>query len=89
MVVCGACCHARPVCWLTKALCRKGFVLPVACDRTAPTCVGEVTGAGFVVAPAVEAGAVAAGGRAKGFVPVACGWRGCGGNEDWGKEGWA
>lgn len=58
-------CHPWPVCWFTNALCRKGFVLPVACT-VRPPCGGAMAFCGD-------------GCRANGFVPVGEGCSGCSG----------
>lgn len=61
------CCHPMPVLWLTKVLCRKGFVAPVACGAREP-------------GVPVPAGLTCGGGDvfAKGLVPVGVGCRGAG-----------
>jgi hypothetical protein len=81
IVPCVVFCHPCPVCWFTKALCRKGFVLPV----------------GLAIKPLCGEGVCCCGEpcRAKGFVPIeadcidckpccCCCW-GCGAN---GEVGW-
>lgn len=69
-------CQPCPVCWLTNALCLKGFVLPVACTVRPPG--GDVAFCGDAF-------------LAKGFVPVGVVCSGCccccGANGDGWKEG--